>query len=53
MLSCNTTVTPGDFKIIDRDGANNNLRIKESLYILRDRPDLNVQGQSYPLKLFS
>ena len=52
MLSCDTTVAFSDFSILSRDDNSKALRIKESLFIRRDCPTLNIQGQSYPLKLF-
>ena len=52
MLSCDTNVSFSDFTIIDRDSSSKALKIKESLYIRRDCPTLNVQGQSFPLKWF-
>ena len=52
MLECNTTVCMNDFIIIGRDADNYKLRVKESIFILRDNPNLNIQGQSVPLTLF-
>ena len=53
MLVCNTQVCPEDFKIIGTDGNNNlSLKVKESLFIMKERPDLNIQGKSIPLTLF-
>ena len=52
MLSCDTTVAFSDFSILSRDDNSKALSIKESLFIRRDCPTLNIQGQSYPLKLF-
>ena len=52
MLVCNTQVCPEDFKIIGTDGNNNlSLKVKESLFIMKERPDLNIQGKSIPLTL--
>ena len=48
---CKTSVD--NFEIIGRDtNSEFNLRVKESLFVHRDSPDLNVQGSSIPLVLF-
>ena len=52
MLECNTTVCMDDFVIIGRDPDNIKLKIKESIFINRDKPELNIQGKSIPLTLF-
>ena len=52
MLTCDTIVDSGDFKIIGRDSNNHYLRIKESLFIIKEGPSLNIQGKSIPLTLF-
>ena len=50
---CQTTITPDCFKIIGSDTTTRtNLRIKESLFIHREKPSINVQGTSFPLGLF-
>jgi hypothetical protein len=49
---CKTKVTYDNFTIIGRDNSEISLRIKESLFIHRDRPNLNIQGQSIKLNLF-
>ena len=52
MLECHTRVSTDDFKIIGRDNNDWHLKIKESLFIKRDKPSLNIQGTSFPLALF-
>lgn len=52
MLTCDTVVSKDNFEIIGRDTVNFYLRIKESLFIQRDGPNLNIQGKSIPLVLF-
>ena len=50
---CKTRITYDCFKIIGRDNSSEiNLRIKESLFIHKDKPTINVQGSSIPLMLF-
>ena len=50
---CKCNITFEDFEILGRDTTNEfNLRIKESLFISRDKPTLNIQGGSIPLDLF-
>jgi hypothetical protein len=49
---CNAFSSLENFKIICRDSNETNLRIKESLFISKDSPDINVQGNSIPLLLF-
>ena len=50
---CRTTITKDCFEVIGYDSTTRtNLRIKESLFIHRDKPSINVQGASIPLKLF-
>ena len=49
---CNGTITDDCFKIIGREAELIARRVKESLFIHRDEPSLNVQGTSIPLKLF-
>ena len=42
-----------DFEILGRDTSSEfNLRIKESLFINRGNPNLNIQGSYIPLDLF-
>ena len=50
--TCGATPTTDDFVIIGREGCEQLLRVKESLFIHRDRPVLNIQGQSIKLNLF-
>ena len=52
MLICNTVVGPENFSIIGRDRNNNHLKIKESIFIQREKPTLNIRGNSIPLALF-
>ena len=52
MLVCNTLVTRENFKILGADNNNIHLRIKEALFIMREKPCLNIQGKSFPLALF-
>ena len=51
--SCGTAPEMSNFEIIGRESSSEVvLRIKESLFIHRDRPSLNIQGQSIKLNLF-
>ena len=52
MLECDTIVCSDDFKVIGRDNIDYHLRIKESLFIKKEIPNLNIQGKSVPLALF-
>ena len=52
MLVCNTLVTRENFKILGADNNNIHLRIKEALFIMREKQCLNIQGKSFPLALF-
>jgi hypothetical protein len=52
MLTCDTVVSRENFEIIGRDTIDYYLKIKESLFIQRDGPDLNIQDNSIPLVLF-
>ena len=48
---CNVSLT--DFTVLCRDNiSEHNLRIKESLFVQREKPNLNIQGTSIPLVLF-
>jgi len=49
---CNAVSSLENFKIICRDSNEINLRIKESLFINKDSPDINIQGNSIKLLLF-
>ena len=51
-LDCDTVVEFSDFSILGRDSRNDFLKIKESLFIRKEKPNLNIQGQSIPLTLF-
>jgi hypothetical protein len=50
--TCGTYPDEDDFVIIGREASELKLRIKESLFIRRDKPGLNLQGTSVPLQLF-
>jgi hypothetical protein len=50
--TCRTCPKEDDFEIIGREGVESKLRIKESLFIRRDKPGLKIQGTSVPLHLF-
>ena len=51
--TCMTTIEEKDFTILCRDTiSEHNLQIKETLFIHRDKPVLNIQGASVPVKLF-
>ena len=52
MLVCDTSVNSDDFKIIGADSYDFYLKIKESLFIMKENPSLNIQGNSFPLALF-
>ena len=52
MLVCDTLVTRENFILLGADSNNFHLRIKESLFIMREEPNLNIQGKSIPLTLF-
>ena len=41
-----------DFEIIDRCNNESDLRLLESLYILKDRPNLNRDKSAVPLSIF-
>ena len=49
---CKHKPTLDDFKIISKDNDSLRLRIKESLYIKKDRTNLNKNVYSTPLYLF-
>ena len=52
MLTCDTLISCENFKVIGTDSDNTHLKIKESIFILRDKPNLNIRGKSIPLTLF-
>ena len=52
IVQCKCGVSSENFEILCRDNIESLLLIKESLFIHRDRPDLNIQGSSTPLTLF-
>ena len=39
-------------EIVGADNNNIHLRIKEALFIMREKPCLNIQGKSFHLALF-
>ena len=52
LQTCDGVITHDSFVIIGREADLIAQRVKESLFIHRDKPSLNVQGTSIPLKLF-
>ena len=52
MLFCDRAVSLEDFKILVNSDSEFHLRIKESLLILRDKPELKSNEKSLPLYLF-
>ena len=52
MLFCNHIVSLDDFKILASNNSEFHLKIKESLLISRDKPELNRNEKSLPLYLF-
>ena len=51
--TCKNTIEESDFTILCKDNVSEyNLQVKETLFIHRDRPKLNTQGGSIPIKLF-
>ena len=52
MLFCNHIVSLDDFKILTSSNSEFHLKIKESLLISRDKPELNRNEKSLPLCLF-
>ena len=53
LKNCRYTIKLDDFKIIGRDlTSESNLEVKESLFIHRHKPNINIQGSSVPLLLF-
>ena len=51
--ACNATISDINFKILDTTNNNTDLRILESLYIYKLKPQLNNYNCSYPLKIIS
>ena len=49
---CNGVISQDCFTIIGRESGLIARRVKESLFIHKDKPLLNIQGTSLPLKLF-
>ena len=52
LLTCNTVNTKENFQVLTNEKDRFLLKIKESLFIYRDNPDLNDRTQSIPLFLF-
>ena len=52
MLFCDHIVSLDDFKILTSSNSEFHLKIKESLFISRDKPELNRNEKSLPLCLF-
>ena len=52
MLFCDHIVCLDDFKILTSINSEFHLKIKESLLISRDKPELNRNEKSLPLCLF-
>ena len=52
MLFCDHVVSLEDFKILASSNSEFHLKIKESLLISRDKPELNRNEKSFPLYLF-
>ena len=52
MLFCDHIVSCKDLKILASSNSDFYLKIKESLLILRDKPELNRSEKSLPLYLF-
>ena len=52
MLLCDHVVSLKDFKILASSNSEFHLKIKESLLIARDKPELNRNAKSLPLYLF-
>ena len=52
MLFCDHVVSLEDFKILASSNSEFHLKIKESLLISRDKPELNRNEKSLPLHLF-
>ena len=53
MLLCDRIVSLKDFKILVSSNSEFHLKIKESLLILCDKPELNRNEKSLPLYLFA
>jgi len=48
-----SSIEETDFSILCRDNVSEyRLQVKETLFIHRDKPKLNTQGGSMPIKLF-
>ena len=50
--TCNKLVSPDEFQIIFKGKSMQEIRIAESLYIKCQKPELNLEDSSYPLKMF-
>ena len=52
MLFCDHVVSLEDFQIMASSYSEFHLEVKESLFIARDKPELNRNEKSLPLYLF-
>ena len=52
LIQCRAKAVYEDFEILGKDMIEKKRRIKESLFIHRDKPNINIQGSSIPLLLF-
>ena len=53
LKQCKCKISIENFEILCKDSTSEyNLMIKESLFIHRDKPIINIQGNSIPLTLF-
>ena len=52
MLFCDHAASIEDFKILASSNSEFQLKIKESLFISRDKPELNKNEKSVPVYLF-
>jgi len=51
--TCKSEIQETDFSILCRDSISEyRLQVKETLFIHRDKPKINTQGGSVPMKLF-
>ena len=50
-INCGNLVSPDDFEVLGHQKHDVDLRILESLYILKMKPYLNEINSAFPLKL--
>ena len=50
-LECDTPFSIGDFQIIDKQRSKFNLRVLESLYIVKTKPTLNDKSSAFKLNI--